>query len=45
MSARKKRGKDEEIKRGKCPPSSEKKKCKNGEVSDNRIRGIRDPPK
>jgi len=48
VSALKKGKKYEEIKRGKCPEPQRKRKSetrgKNGQVSDNRIRGTRYPP-
>jgi len=51
VSALKKRGKYEEIKRGKCPKPRKKRRRrksetrgKNGQVSDSRIRGTRYSP-
>jgi len=49
-SKKKKKGKGyEEIKRSKCPEPRKKRKsetrCKNGQVSDSRIRGTKYPPK
>ena len=45
---REKRRRYEEIKRGKCPEPRKKRKSetrgKNGQVSDSRIRGTRNPP-
>jgi len=49
ISALKKEKKYEEIKRGKCPEPRKKRKSdtrgKNGQVSDNRIRGTKYPTK